>query len=194
MDNMHNNIIQSFEDIVNDIMEDYNSSKLPKYFKKAKLNNRIEILYSKLNDLTKGHSCIDTSIICDYANILAKSENPFGQYLHCKRAISTDNTAISIFEVNINENDIAMIYINPDNEDGSLCTINYSYISNGRAILSFTENKISILYDSDIYVDGKMSNDISEQGRIIKDYAARCIISDIDSYIKECIIKKGIKI
>ena len=181
----HDNIIGEFISAANNIVEVYNRSRVPKYFRDKKLNDSRDKLNNQLNNLFSNGTSVPVKIITDYARILSDEYKPFGSYLDCRRSIKVGpSAAVCIFEFEMEDSKKAVVSFDPANENGSICTINYSYISNGKPLLSFTDSNINFIYDYESY---NVESEIPDK---IKSATARCIINNITEYLKSIIYKE----
>lgn len=181
----HKNIIEDFISASNDIIEVYKRSRVPKYFKDKKLNENRDKLNNELQKLFNNGTSVPVKIITDYARIISDEYKPFGSYLNCRRSIKVGPaSAVCIFEFEMEDNKKAVVSFDPANEDGSICTINYSYISNGKPLLSFTDSDISFIYNYESY---NIETEIPDK---LKSGTTRCIINNITEYLKSIIYKE----
>lgn len=180
------NIIQEFIDALNTINDMKKNSMAPRFIKNTYYNEKKECLKNKINELTNGNTSIPVKVINDYGLILAENYKPFGQYKHCRRSIkASSDTSVIIFEFKMNDNENIVVSLNPLNHDGTKFNINYSCISNGKPSLSFTDNDIDILIDSEKCIDKYNSISMPEKVELIKDSTAKCIIEDITEYLDD---------
>lgn len=178
------NIIQQFINASNNIVKYYNNSRVPKYFKDQKLNRKRSDLLKELDKLFKYQSS-PVKIITDYALVLTDNYKPFGSHLNCRRSIKvTSSSAVCIFEFKLDNDNNLVVSFDPANDDGSLCNINYAYISNGKPKLSFTDTGIYMIR----YFDITLSDD--NIADYLRSETAKYIIKDITDYLKPIICKE----
>ena len=179
------NIIQEFINTSNDIIAVYKRSRVPKYFKDRKLNTNRKLLEEDIHKLFDNNSSIPVKVITDYARVLTEQFRPFGSYNHCRRSIKAGpSAAVCIFEFETETDKKVVVSFDPANEDGSSCTINYSYIINGKPVLSFTDSDVKIIYNY------KTFNIETQVIDIIKSTTAECIIEDITNFLQSIIYKE----
>lgn len=154
-------------------------------FNKRKITKQKEALKKDIDKLTKNDTSIPVKVISEYCEILYNEFKPFGQYLHCRRAISNSSSIVIIFEYNLTDNDTVVVSIHSTNEDESECLINYSYLKNHCPMLSFTDTDITILS-----VDNSESDALSlvNQAIIMRNSSTRCIMNDIKEYVYSFIL------
>ena len=181
----------------NSINNEYKTSNFFKHpFKKIWLNRERNKTIKLLDEITKDRSCLSMVIINEYAQLLADNVKPFGQYKHCRRAMRCGkDLALIIFEIELNKNNTLIISINPSNIDGSKATVNYSYLVNHKASVSFTDDDVEFININDwslleYFEFDEFSRNKDLQGDAIRNNACKYIIDDIIDYMKSIIYKE----
>ena len=177
------NIIKDFIDINNDIVTQYKESKSIGFIKKIRFRKNTNELMKKVDRLFQDNT-VAVKIISNYAMVLSEEFKPYGTYLHCRRTLSNKKSSISTFEFKINDSSL-VVSIYPSNEDGSECAVNYSYIHNSKALLSFTDYNVKLLKFDSVYSEDDIDIfDMGELACILRFLAANYIMNDIKEYLK----------
>lgn len=178
---MSGNIIQNCITLSNHIYEEYNTSKLPKFIKKRKLNKRLKELESLINWFTNNQSLVLSKLVCDYAYVLASSSSNFRS---CKNAmINLDGNGEAIFNIILNDSENITVIITPQDKDPSLCFVKYVYIADSNIKFTFIEKDVkAFIYTNSI--EDIDYQDLNSKFKFTKDIVAKTIISDIDIYLK----------
>ena len=184
---MSGNVIQNCINVIDLIYEEYNTSKLPKFIKKRKLNKRLKEMERLINGLTKNQSIVTSKLIYDYVYILATTMAPFTQYRSCTHAsiasISSGNHAVAFFNIPLHDSEVASAIISITSEDISTCCIEYAYVKDGDPLFTFIEKDVKgLIYTNSI--EDIDNGDITNKFRFTKDIIAKNIASDIDIYLK----------
>ena len=191
---MTRNIIQEFIDVVDGMKHEYETSKAPKFIRKIKYNKRRKYILNLINTITDGRTKVSSRVVCNYAYILATTNPPLGKYKNCIKAVTVnDVTGTSIFETSISASDTVITAVYPTTDDGSKCSIEYTYASSGKTLFSFVEDdKKSIIYFGVYDEDGKSEDDYLDLAAIFaKEASAKTIIFDINSYLNDLLNERG---
>lgn len=177
------------QDIITTANEITIANKTNNFIKRKSIKKQKELLRKDISKLTQNGKSIPIQIISEYCKILSEEYKPFGQYLHCKRAISNNSSMVIIFEFSLTTDDTVIASINSTNINESECFINYSYLKNKKPVISFTDSNITLLTIDD---NNQISLSLEDQVHMIKNSTVKCIIDDIEKYIDNILSKEEI--
>lgn len=178
------------------IINEYKTANFFKHpFKKIWLNKERSKIIKLVDTITNNKSSVPISVIIEYASILADNFKPFGQYGYCKRAMRCGKSALIIFEVNFDDDKTIIISVNPSDINGLKADINYSYLANHKAVMSFTDNDVEFINIDDwslldYFNFDEFNKNKDQYGDAIRNNACKYIIDDITEYMKSVIYKE----
>ena len=184
-----NNIIKQISDINADINLNYRNSKLPKFIKNIIVSSKRKQLRKTIKKM-ESTTYIPVVLLSNYIEILSYTYPPFGRYEDCFKITPVNEDKglyAAIFEIKLENDKLLIVSLAPVDENNNQFMITYKLASEGKVIVSFTDESVTSLEIKDLINLTKTDFKSQDEYQYCRDIFCDTVIDNISKYLYDMI-------